>query len=140
MNLENLSMGAIFVGEEGVLEADYGTIQLYPEGKYSEYQRPEKTIPSSAGYHREWINSILDGGATSALCNFEYAGRLAEAVQLGAVSLRAGKIKLEWDADEALVANDKAANDFISTKYREGWERWRNDPSLRIILRRSTRR
>lgn len=121
-NLENLSMGVIFVGDEGVLEADYGTIRLYPEDKYADYQRPEKTIPSSAGHHREWINSILDGGQSTALCNFEYAGRLAEAVQLGAVSLRAGKIKLEWDADKALVTNDKAANDFISTEYREGWE------------------
>lgn len=120
-NLENLSMGVIFVGEEGILEADYGTIRLYPQDKYENYVRPEKSIPSSAGHHREWINSIIDGGKTSALCNFEYSGRLAEAVQLGAVSLRAGKIKLEWDADKMLVTNNKAANDFISTEYREGW-------------------
>ncbi len=120
-NLENLSMGVIFVGDEGILEADYGTIRLYPEAKYADYKRPEKTIPASAGHHREWINSILDGGKTEALCNFAYSGRLAEAVQLGAVSLRAGKIKLEWDAKNMVVTNDKAANDFISTKYREGW-------------------
>lgn len=119
--LENLSMGVIFVGEEGILEADYGTIRLYPQDKYETYVRPEKSIPSSAGHHREWINSILDGGKTSALCNFEYSGRLAEAVQLGAVSLRAGKIKIEWNAEKMLVTNDKAANNFISTEYREGW-------------------
>lgn len=121
-NLADLSMGVIFVGEEGILEADYGTIRLYPQDKYENYVRPEKSIPSSPGHHREWINSILDGGKSTALCNFEYSGRLAEAVQLGAVSLRAGKIKLEWDAENMLITNDKAANDFISSEYREGWE------------------
>lgn len=119
--LENLSMGVIFVGEEGVLEADYGTIRLYPQDKFDSYKWPEKSIPSSPGHHREWIDSIVDGGKSEPLCNFEYSGRLAEAVQLGAVSLRAGKIKLEWDAEKAVVTNDKAANDFISTEYRDGW-------------------
>lgn len=120
-NLADLFMGVIFVGDEGILEADYGTIRLYPEERFTNYKRPEKSIPPSAGHHREWINSILDGGTTTALCNFEYSGRLTETVQLGAVSLRAGKIKLEWDAEKMLVTNDKAANDFITTEYREGW-------------------
>ena len=119
--LENLSMGVIFVGAEGILEADYGTIRLYPQDKYESYKRPEKSIPSSAGHHREWINSILDGGKSEALCNFQYSGRLAEAVQLGAVSLRAGKIKLEWDAKKMLVTNNKEANKFIKSEYRDGW-------------------
>lgn len=121
-NLENLSMGVIFVGDEGVLEADYGSIRLYPKEKYEDYERPAQTIPASAGHHREWINSIVDGGKSTPLCNFEYAGRLAEAVQLGAVSLRAGKIKLEWDAEKMEVTNDKAANAFIKTEHREGWD------------------
>ncbi|MDD3589685.1 MAG: Gfo/Idh/MocA family oxidoreductase [Thermoguttaceae bacterium] len=120
-NLADLFMGVIFVGDEGILEADYGTIRLYPEERFTNYKRPEKSIPPSAGHHREWINSILDGGTTTALCNFEYSGRLTETVQLGAVSLRAGKINLEWDAEKMLVTNDKAANDFITTEYREGW-------------------
>ena len=119
--LEPLSMGVIFVGKDGILEADYGTIRLYPEEKFAKYERPAKSIPKSAGHHREWLNSIIDGGKTEPLCNFEYSGRLAEAVQLGAVSLRAGKIKLEWDADKMLVTNNKAANDFIKTEYRDGW-------------------
>ena len=114
-------MGVIFVGKDGILEADYGTIRLYPEEKFAKYERPAKSIPKSAGHHREWLNSIIDGGKTEPLCNFEYSGRLAEAVQLGAVSLRAGKIKLEWDADKMLVTNNKAANDFIKTEYRDGW-------------------
>ena len=120
--LENLGMGVIFVGEEGILEADYGTIRLYPQDKYEDYKRPAQTIPASAGHHREWVNSILDGGKTEALCNFEYAGRLAEAVQLGAVSLQAGKIKLEWDAEKMEVTNNKAANAFIKMEHREGWD------------------
>ena len=121
-NLEDLSMGVIFVGDEGVLEADYGTIRLYPKDKYENYERPAQTIPASPGHHREWIDSIVNGGKTEALCNFESAGRLAEAVHLGAVSLRAGKIKLEWDPEKMEVVNDKAANAFIRTEHREGWD------------------
>lgn len=121
-NLENLSMGVIFAGDEGILEADYGTIRLYPKEKYENFKRPAETIPASPGHHREWLDSILDGGKSTPLCNFEYAGRLAEAVQLGAVSLRAGKIKLEWDADKMEVVNNKEANAFIKTEHREGWD------------------
>lgn len=121
-NLANLGMGVIFVGDEGILEADYGTIRLYPTDKYEKYERPAKSIPSSAGHHREWVNSIIDGGKSTPLCNFEYAGRLSEAVQLGAVSLRAGKVKLEWDAKAMKIVNNADANKFLQTEYREGWE------------------
>ena len=120
--LENLGMGVIFVGDEGVLEADYGTIRLYPQEKYEKYERPAQSIPASPGHHREWINAIVDGGKSTPLCNFEYAGRLAEAVQLGAVSLRAGKVKLEWDAENMKIVNNNAANAFIKTEHREGWD------------------
>ncbi|MCF0234674.1 MAG: Gfo/Idh/MocA family oxidoreductase [Thermoguttaceae bacterium] len=119
--LKDLSMGIIFVGDEGILEADYGSIFLFPADKYEAYERPAQTIPASPGHHREWTNAIREGKMDAPLCNFEYAGRLAEAVQLGAVSLRAGKIKLEWDAKRMLVTNDKAANKFIKSEYRDGW-------------------
>ena len=120
--LENLSMGVIFVGEEGVLEADYGTIRLYPQDKYENFQFPEKSISSSPGHHREWVDSIVNKGQTEPPCNFQYSGRLAEAVQLGAVSLRAGKIKLEWDPEKCCVTNDENANQFIKTDHRPGWD------------------
>ena len=121
-NLDPQAMGTLFVGDEGILFADYGSIKLYPREKYEDYQRPAQTIPASPGHHREWINSIVDGGKSTPLCNFEFAGRLAEAVQLGAVSLRAGKIKLEWDADKMRVTNDEAANAFVKTEHRPGWD------------------
>ncbi|MDO5308723.1 MAG: Gfo/Idh/MocA family oxidoreductase [Planctomycetia bacterium] len=121
-NLENLSMGVIFVGTEGILEADYGTIRLYPQDKYEKFERPAKSIPSSPGHHREWIDSILNKRETEPLCNFQYAGRLAEAVQLGAVSLRAGKTKLEWDPELCKVTNNEDANKFICTEHRPGWD------------------
>lgn len=119
--LANLSMGVIFVGEDGILEADYGSIRLYPEAKYAKYERPAQTIPASPGHHREWTDAIKNGGKTTPLCNFEYAGRLSEAVQLGAVSLRAGKVKLEWDAAAMKIVDNDAANQFIKTEYRDGW-------------------
>ncbi|MDO5577023.1 MAG: hypothetical protein Q4F84_08080 [Fibrobacter sp.] len=118
--LQNLSMGIIFVGTEGILEADYGSIRLYPEDKYAQFKRPEPFIPSSPGHHREWIDSIKQNKPMS-LCAFDYAGRLSEAVQLGAVSLRAGKKKIIWDAEAMKVTNEPDANKFITRKYRDGW-------------------
>ncbi|MDD3586976.1 MAG: gfo/Idh/MocA family oxidoreductase, partial [Thermoguttaceae bacterium] len=118
--LADLGMGIIFEGTDGILEADYSTIKLYPEEKFAKFQRPKPWIPASPGHYLEWLNAIKNGGP-QALCEFEYAGRLSEAVQLGAVSLRAGKKKLIWDAAAAKITNDQQANAFIMRKYRDGW-------------------
>ncbi len=118
--LANLGMGIIFVGSDGILEADYGSIRLYPENKFAEYKRPDPSIPSSPGHHVEWLNAIKNNGP-QALCEFQYAGTLSEAVQLGAVSLRAGKKKLLWDAKNMKITNIPEANSFIMRKYRDGW-------------------
>ena len=56
--LEKLGMGIIFVGDEGILEADYGTLRLYPADKFADGVRPEPTIPSSIGHHQEWFRAI----------------------------------------------------------------------------------
>lgn len=58
-------------------------------------------------------------GGGQALCNFGYSGVLVEAVQLGAVSLLAGKKRLEWDSKAMRVTNRETANAFICPEYRE---------------------
>ncbi|MDO5554523.1 MAG: Gfo/Idh/MocA family oxidoreductase [Planctomycetia bacterium] len=118
--LENLGMGIIFVGTDGLLEADYGTIRLYPEAKFADYKRPEPSIAPSLGHHAEWLESIRQDKPLS-LCEFQYAGRLSEAVQLGAVSLRAGKKKLLYDAANMKITNCPEANALLARDYRDGW-------------------
>ena len=111
--------GTLFVGEEGMLMADYGRRKLYPEDKFADYKEPEKTIPDSVGHHQEWINACKNGSRT--LCNFNYSGPLAETVLLGAVSFRTGK-KLEWDARNMKATNCPEADQYLSRTYRKGWE------------------
>jgi predicted dehydrogenase len=111
--------GTLFVGEEGMLLADYGQRMLFPEAKFADYKAPEPTIPKSVGHHQEWINACKTGSPTT--CNFEYSGPLAETVLLGAVAFRTGK-KLDWDAGKMQAVNCPEAEQYLSRTYRKGWE------------------
>ena len=71
------------------------------------------------GHHKEWI-AACKGGAP-ALCDFSYAGPLAETVLLGNVAFRSGR-KLEWDSAAWKVTNTREADPFIRRPYRRGWK------------------
>ena len=119
-NLPDWGNGVLFVGDEGMLMADYNQRVLFPQEKFADYQPPEQSIPRSVGHHREWINACLAGNQDTT-CNFDYSGVLAESVLLGAVAFRTGK-KLEWDAGTMKAANAPEAEKFLSREYRKGWE------------------
>jgi len=112
------SNGVLFVGSKGMLLADYTRRCLLPAEDYEGFQPPKPYIPDSAGHHEEWIAACK--GAAPALCNFSYAGPLAETVLLGNVAYRAER-KLEWDAAACKVTNTRDADHFIRRKYRKGW-------------------
>lgn len=111
--------GCLFVGEKGLLLADYGKHKLLPEKKFEGFERPEPFIAKSIGHHAEWINACKTGEPTT--CNFEYAGWLTEANHLGNVAYRAGK-KLEWDAVNLKATNAPEIEPMIRREYREGWK------------------
>ena len=111
--------GNLFVGEKGMLRADYGSWHLYPESDFVGYKPPEQTIPNSIGHHNEWIAACK--GGTPALCNFDYAGPLTEAVLLGDVAYRCGKPIL-WDAAAFKIPGNPDAEKWLSKEYRQGWE------------------
>jgi hypothetical protein len=97
--------------------SNYSKHVLLPEEKFVDFKRPEKTIPSSIGHHREWIHAIKNSGTTT--CNFDYSGALTESVLLGTVAYRSGE-KIEWDSKE-LKVNVPAAQQFVHKEYRKGW-------------------
>ncbi len=74
-------LGVLFVGDKGMLQADYGRRLLFPEAEFKDFKPPEPTIPASIGHHAEWIAACKDGRPTT--CNFDYSGALTEAVLLG---------------------------------------------------------
>ncbi|MGQ9730354.1 MAG: Gfo/Idh/MocA family protein [Candidatus Zipacnadales bacterium] len=110
--------GILFVGDEGMLLADYGRRVLLPEEKFRDFAPPEPWIPPSPGHYQEWINAAKTGGVS--LCNFEYSGSLIEHNLLGNVAFRVGK-ELHWDPASLKATNCPEADQYIRRPYREGW-------------------
>jgi predicted dehydrogenase len=109
----------LFLGDKGMLIADYGQHKLLPEAQYAGFQRPAPFIPESIGHHAEWFQACKTGSPTT--CNFDYSGTLAEAVLLGNVAHRVGK-KLQWDAVNLKAVGCPEADRYIHKSYREGWK------------------
>jgi predicted dehydrogenase len=112
--------GTLFVGEKGMLLADYGKHKLLPEDQFAGYTRPPQTIPKSIGHYKEWVEACKGNGKTS--CPFSYSGPLTETVLLGNVAYRAGTV-VEWDANTMKITNAPAAEKFLRREYRGDWGR-----------------
>jgi hypothetical protein len=93
--------------------------KLYPEDKFADHEAPEKTIPDSPGFHREWIQACK--GGTPATRHFDYTGPLTETVLLGNVAYRAGG-GFDWNATALKPHGNDQAVALISPPYRQGWE------------------
>ena len=111
--------GTLFVGERGLLLADYDRHLLLPEADFRDYAPPPPSIPDSIGHHREWLEACKQRGPTT--CNFDYAGALTECVLLGTVAYRAGA-ELEWDPGAMQIKNHPAAAALLASAPRRGWE------------------
>ncbi len=124
---EHLSdSGSIMVGDDGILYSpnDYGAdFRLYPEEKFKDFKAPTETLPRIGGgdetHKVEWIKAIK--GGPKAMSNFDYAGLLSETILLGNIAIRGEGKKLEWDGPNLKITNDDKANEWLKTKYREGW-------------------
>ena len=108
----------LFVGQNGMLIADYGQYKLLPESQFAGFRPPPRTIPDSIGHHAEWIRACKEGGPTT--CNFDYSGTLAETILLGNVAYRVGK-KLKWDPAALKAGNCPEADQYLRSQYRRKW-------------------
>jgi len=118
----NDGSGSLMIGEKGYLfsPSDYGTnYALGFNDKFTGFQMPEKTLPRSAGHHKDWINACK--GGKPSLANFDYAALLTEVVVLGNVALRVGK-KIDWNGEDMKAANCPDAAKFVKPEFRKGWE------------------
>jgi predicted dehydrogenase len=117
--LSTWGLGVLFIGDKGMLVADYGRRQLLPREKFQDYVPPAESIPDSIGHWNEWVQACRTGSPTT--CNFDYSGALTEAVLLGIVAYRTGET-LEWDGLQQKVKNSSRADEFLSKRYRAGFE------------------
>ena len=114
----NWSAGVLFVGRDGMLQADYSRRMLLPKDRFADFQPPEQTIPASVGHRKEWLKACKTGSPTN--CPFSYSGPLTETVLLGNIAYRMGK-PLEWDANNMRFTNHPEADKYLRVQYREGW-------------------
>ncbi len=110
--------GCLFVGDRGMLLADYGKFLLLPEEQFKDYVRPAPSIPDSLGHHQEWVHACKTGAPTT--CPFEYSGALTEANHLGNVAYRTGRT-IEWDSTTLEAKGTPEASRFLRRPYRSGW-------------------
>ena len=111
------NMGTIFEGSKGLIWfSHHSMIRFFPKHLGKEMNK----FPGykSTEHVHEFYNAIREG--REANTNFDYSEPLAETLLLGNVAARAGKKKLLWDG--ARITNDDAANAFLKTDYRPGWE------------------
>ncbi len=117
-NLRLKGANCLFVGSEGMLLCGFNSRKLFPETKFAGFKGPEKFIPDSPGFYREWISACK--GGPPATCNFDYSGPMAETALLGNLAYRIGD-ELEWEAEKLQAANCPVADLYICPTYRKGW-------------------
>jgi hypothetical protein len=119
--------GSIFYGDKGVLTCGcYGdSPRLLPKEKMKDFQKPPRSIPSSAGHYKEWINACkgIMPEPGNFCGNFDYAGPFTEVVNLGNLAVRAGQ-KIEFDPASMKVTNFPEADKYIRRTYRKEYQEY----------------
>jgi hypothetical protein len=128
-NKELPEEGMMFVGDRGKILADFMGVnpQIIPEKRMREYQGAKPPAPQAgslpqenpADRNRVWMASFRGGPPSPG--SFLNAGPISEAVNLGAVALRAGG-KIVYDFENMKITNIPEANKYLFREYRKGWE------------------
>ena len=114
--------GMMFVGDRGKILAGFEgeDPEIIPSRLMEAYQG-EKVLPERERGPRSntWAAAIKDDKESPG--SFKYASTVTEAINLGAVALRAGK-RVEYDSEHMKITNDEEANKYLTREYRKGWE------------------
>ncbi|NQU26259.1 MAG: Gfo/Idh/MocA family oxidoreductase [Candidatus Nealsonbacteria bacterium] len=128
--------GILFVGTEGTIMAGFHgqNPQRFAKGKrepldtredssadaeWSRRQQGTLSRGGPGGRYGAWQRAVRGGEASPG--SFLGAGPITDAVNLGAVALRAGR-KVLFDSAKMKITNDAGANKYLHREYRAGWE------------------
>ena len=115
--------GSLFIGTKGIMTSGCygGESRLLPDDLMKDFKRPEPSIPRvpEENPYKNWIACCKTGEAAQS--NFDYAGPLTEVANMGNVALLSGS-KIEFDVKTMKITNNKKANQFLTKKYRKGWD------------------
>ena len=111
--------GVLFLGEKGMLLADYTRHVVLREPDFKDYAAPQHINSDFTKHHKEWIRCVKAG--KPAASDFAYSGPLTEAALLGNVAYRC-RCKIEWDSKNLRARNCREAERFIQHEYRAGWK------------------
>jgi len=116
---EKWDSGVLFMGQKGMLLADYTRHVVMREPDFKDYIAPQSIGSDFTKHHREWIQCVKTGKPASS--DFAYSGPLTEAALLGNVAFRVGQ-RIVWDSKNLRAKNCPQAEEFIQHQYRAGWK------------------
>lgn len=113
-------LGIYFHGANGTMYANYGQFTIVPEGdKMKDLAAPPKSIPSSPGHEREWLDCIKSRQQPS--CSVYYHTRIDVPIVLSLLSLKLGR-SIRFDPATEKIVGDPEAAKMAIPKYRSPWK------------------
>lgn len=115
-------LNQVFVGTKGMIGTGGRgeSVKRIPEAAAKDFKKPEPTIKRSPGHFKDWAQACKGGEPSCS--DFSIAGPYTEWMLLGGICWRFPNEKLLWDAKNLRFTNNDKANEFITPKFRKGWE------------------
>ena len=113
-------LGIYFHGANGTMYANYEMFKIVPEGdKMKNCTDPAKSIASSPGHEREWLDCVKSRRQPS--CNPNYHVRVDVPIQLSLLSLKLGR-SIRFDPVKEQIVGDREAARVAIPNYRAPWK------------------
>ena len=117
-----INEGVMFVGEKGSILAGYGYNDLELIG-VENADALLASLSGSQGERPDITGEMIDyfRGGKESRGSYPNCQTIAEAICLGNLAIRMDQ-RLEWDNEKLKVTNVEEANEYVTRKYRVGWE------------------
>lgn len=113
-------LGIYFHALNGTLFTNYNQHEVVPEGELlSDREPPPKSIPSSPGHEREWLDCVKSRQQPS--CNVNYHWKVDLAINLANLSYRLGR-SVSWDRKSGKIVGDPETIRLARPGYRGPWK------------------